>query len=477
MVAKAKTFDPLELVEQAISSNLDSGVFNKLDERHVLKAKNWLEFCCGEEFLAMRPGPFPRQIQQALQFFGEYCPRCSTPRYVENLFDQKIADIRQNVTLLEHGVCPKCKVTQTELFLSRELGEYNELDCCWGRRSGKTVFASMVASYHLHRFLTMKDIARYYGLLQNQTIHMLFVAITKGQAEDTVWQAFRDRIDNAPWFRDYHAFLDRYAKENGLKPLYDFKETFIWYGHKRITAQVVTSSTKSSRGRTTVLTAMDECGWLDAGSTTEGVFTNAEETHNSLAQSNQSVRSSAMKMRHREHINNVPTAIDINISSPSAANDMIMRLIRSSTTNKSICASHLPVWEVNPNVPYESLERERQSNYKAFMRDFGAVPPMADAAFMEDETLVVRAARKDKQNLLGWNTEREKDETGYETMWLKCQPRKRDKNTPRILCLDPANPTTRLRSCWGLTMRPNKPYTSTGFWNANRNATTGRSTR
>ena len=869
-------FDPLELIERAIASNLDAGVFDAVDDRHIKRAANWLEWCVGEEFLAMRPGPFPKQIEIAIKFFGDYCPRCSTKGYIDKLFDQTLPDIRANVCLLEHGVCPKCKVTQTELFLKKELGEHEELDLCLGRRSGKTVIASMIATYHLHRILSLRDPASYYNLLQNQTLHMLFVAPVKGQAEDTVWQAFRDRMDGAPWFKSYHAWLDETSKKNRSKALYDLKETYIWYGHKRLVAQLVSANVKTSRGRTTVFcvdgdtriatadglqrirdvcgdakdgftdkkielltengtqttshvyvspastvktittnlgysltgtmehpirvlepngtrvwkpitdvqvgdvavlcrrglfsekyvtidveefkprgphhcytmptvidedlgwflgimvaegnvftqhlpikggygmftgddeirdrvlevtarlfgkaatarkmkdrpngwhiscqsplvaacltkigfggiaatkkipeyifrspkavianfiggyfdgdsfagakeitatslsreliagvqqllllfgiksklytahrnipikkngkvthhepraysllrvygedidkfhdcfkmycprkdlrhdivrvaehvpitdwylctdgivrqlgmveelglrtrstqlqltrvdtdnlrqaapalaanieeirsrsdlfydkivdvstkdnvvtydvtvpgdhsfisngfvshnTGIDEASWIDGGAEDGGILSNAQETHNSLAQSNQSVRAAAMKLR-KDGVNFVPTGVDLNISSPASANDIIMRMIRSSRDNPLICAFHLPTWEVNPNVPYDALTRERLQNPKAFLRDFGAVPPMADSAFMEEEKLVARASLPGKQNILSWNIVRERDpvDPTFESMWLKVLPKSIDKTTPRILGIDP----------------------------------------
>lgn len=430
-----KEFNPIEMVEAAIASDLDGSFDNSIDESSIKKAANWFEFCTGPDYMNVLP--FPRQVQMALKFLGEYCPRCSTPGYIDNLFGQSMSEIKKNIKMLEFGVCPACQVTQSELFRNGELGEFNELDVCCGRRAGKTVFTSLIAAYHLHRILTLKNPARYFRVMNGQTLCLLFVAITKTQAEDTVWQAFKDRIEKSPWFRAYHSFLDAYARENGLDHLYEAKKTFLHYYHKNIKAEVVTPNIKTIRGRTTVMTSIDELAWIDAGSDGDGIVINPEETHNALAQSNQSVRSAAMKMRHKERINNVPTGIDVNISSPASANDMIMRLVRSSSTKKSVCAFHYATWEVNPNVPYESLESDRLANYKIFMRDFGAVPPMANSAFMDEEPSVLRAIRKGKSNLLGWSTCREKDETGVETMWLSCQPRVREKSVPRILGIDP----------------------------------------
>jgi hypothetical protein len=267
---------------------------------------------------------------------------------------------------------------------------------------------------------------------------MLFVANTKGQAEDTVWRAFLDRIDSSPWFKTYHAWLTESAKATGSKPLFDVKDTFVWYGHKKILAEMLTTNIKSSRGRTTILSMTDEIALLDAGTAAKdggGVLTNAEETHNSLAQSNETIRNAALRLREAGS-NNVPTGVDINVSSPWSATDVMMRLIRASSTIPSICAFHYPTWEVNPFITYESLAAKRAANPKAFDRDFGAIPPMADSAFMDNETLVHAAVKAKKENILGWSTMREKlDEN--ETIWLSVKPAKRDLVTPRILCVDP----------------------------------------
>jgi hypothetical protein len=433
-------FDPRELAEQAISSRFDPGVFNQLDERDIKRAPNWLEFCVGAEFLAMEPGPFARQIQMAVTLFGEYCPRCSRPGYLESItVEEKLSDIRDGVVLLEHGVCPRCHVTQTELFIKKEIGEYNEFDACCGRRSGKTVLASMIAAYHLHRFLMLRNPASFYRVLQNQTLFMLFVAITKGQAEDTVWQAFKDRIDDAPWFRMYHAFLNDYAKRKGLKAVYDVKDTFLWYGHKRLTCELTTVNIKSSRGRTTFGTLIDEIGWLDVNSDPDGILNNAAETHHALAQSNATIRAACDKLRRRDHLNWVPTGLDINISSPSSANDMIMRLVRSSRTNSKACTYQYKTFEVNPTLTYEALADERAKDWRAYARDFEAEPPFGVDAFMDDEKLVARAIRPGVHNLLVARVCREPDPTdpSVETLWLESSTADRDKQVPRVLALDP----------------------------------------
>lgn len=431
-------FDPVEMAERAIAANLDSAIFQKIDDRDIKRAPNFFEFCVGADFLAMNPSPFPRQIQMGTLFFGEWCPRCSKPNYLKTIaVNTPIMEIRENVTFLQFGVCPKCKVTQTELFLKKELQAFEEFVMCAGQRSGKSALTGMFFIYHLHRVLMLPNPSRFYDLMTSSTLHMTLIALTAGQIQDNIWDPFIvGLIDNSPWFRMYHSFLDDVAKRKGMKPLYNLKETFISYDHKGIVLSYSGADFRKLRGKTRIATAIDELGWFDAHAEGAGVKTSGKGQHDALANSLRTVRS-AVEILRQQGKNWVPTGIDCNISSPSSASDMIMRLVRSRSPKT--CAIHLPTWEINPKIPYETIRHLELEDKRAFDRDFRAEPPMADSAFMDDEKVVARAPNKELKNLIGWHLKREQDKNDplLETMWLEALPRILDRSTPRILGIDP----------------------------------------
>jgi intein/homing endonuclease len=218
-------------------------------------------------------------------------------------------------------------------------------------------------------------------------------------------------------------FYDRVvAIDIGEEETFDFT---IPDGHNFVTNGIVSHNT-----------AIDELGWFDAHADGVGVKTSGKGQHDALANSLRTVRSASNVLR-KQGKNWVPTGIDCNISSPSSANDMIMRLVRSNSPKT--CAFHLPTWDINPNIPYDSIRYLELEDKRAFDRDFRAVPPMADSAFMDDEKQVIRCVDDRRTNALNWNVRREQDPNDnlLETMWIEAQPRFMDKTTPRILGIDP----------------------------------------
>lgn len=254
-------FDPIALVEKAIESDLDVSVFDQVIDTDVRWPKNWIEWVRGHSFLNI--DPFPRQIELCTNFLGEFCPRCTNPKYLtahekfghQQLtieVDEPLPEILDNVVFLVEGICPKCRVRRNEMLKSREIQHFTNMNGCAGMRSSKTVMGGgLLATYQLVRFLRLPSPSSYFGLMDNQMLHITFVALTAGQAYDTLWQAFYDRIDNSPWFREYHAFLASEGQRLS-KDLFDLKDTFLWYGHKRIAASFCGPDIRTIRGRTRI---------------------------------------------------------------------------------------------------------------------------------------------------------------------------------------------------------------------------------
>src|SRR6185369_8036396 len=120
MAAKKKEdFNPSELFADLGKTGADA--FERVDERDILKAPNFLAWAIEPKFLNTRILPF--QVSAGTRLFADYCPRplCSRPGYLEDLFDETIGDIRDNITFLEFGKCPKCGATRWDLIQSNEL--------------------------------------------------------------------------------------------------------------------------------------------------------------------------------------------------------------------------------------------------------------------------------------------------------------------------------------------------------------------
>jgi len=450
-------FDPAALALEAIEANLDSSIFDQIDDSGIHRPKNWFEWVRDPRFLNVTP--FPKQVEIATNMLGQFCPRCTNPKLMaRERFGNWLLDIptsfpltelRDQVSFLEHGRCPKCKVTKPELVASKDLNQYRNLNGVAGMRASKTVMAGgLLATYHLARYLLIQSPSKFFRLMDNQMLHMTFVALTAGQAYDTLWQAFKDRIDGSPWFKEYHSFLNgeaiRLGKEN--EQVYKVKDSFVWYGHKQIMISYCGPDIRTIRGRTRFFTAMDEKGWFDvqadSNSTNAKVRLNAYETHQALIKSLQTIRSASQAIQESattessSDMLDVPDGMNIDVSSPSSINDAIMTGLRDAIDDPSIYGFHYATWEMNPNVPLSSLRSEMR-NKSTFERDYAAIPPLGSNQFVGNQPAIEKCQTDKSQNfMVTWDRKHFVDNFGDKTLYLEVKPSVKDKNRPRILTVD-----------------------------------------
>ena len=433
-------WSPSSLISQALASDLDPGVFSLINEGDISKAPNFLDFCLNKKFLNVIP--YPRQIEAGLSFFEEYCPDCTNPEWLHgneekvlDLFDQPISEILENIQLLEFGRCQKCGKNKNDFAKSGQFHAPYELAGCAGQRSGKSALVAMIAAYHLHRYLVIPDPIRFFGLLPSSQLYMSMTAVSAMQAEALLWIPFKEYVDEAPWFREYHNLLHDTGERLGTELMHRPK-TFLVYKHKRIACMYEAPNKRRLRGKTRFFTAIDEIGWMEADATKQSVTLSADEISAALDNSLRTLRSKAEKKR-LAGMWNCPDGIACNISSPSAKDDKIMRNVRSARTNKRIYAYHYPTWEANPEISRESLQPEYDKSRMVAERDFGAIPPLANDPFIDNPNcidLMIREAHK--HNLIQVKIEYDTDEFGNITKYAKVNVPMIDKRKPRMLLCD-----------------------------------------
>jgi hypothetical protein len=377
------------LITEVEEADFDHTVLDELKgERDFKSAPNIVKFITEQKYLNLGQPPFPKQVELLAKVVEEWCPnkRCTDKQFWRHVpVDVPLQELFDRVTFLEHGICPNkwCRKKQIE-WIRRKGGKgewlhgVSEVNAAIGMRASKTTMvAGMLAPYQLHRLITLPvDPAKYFGLFAGRALHMSFVAITARQAADTLWQAFRDSIDESKWFKRYFDFLDERGEDLGQELLHH-KATFLWLPTKRIHVNFIPANMRTMRGRSRVFAAIDELGWF---SDQEGrVQANATETYEALVKSLQTIRSAYNALIERG-VNNPPTGLMANVGSPYEANDKIMQLLRSSRKKKRSIAFHCATWDFNPNIKKDDPEMEEQRLDKGdviFMRDFGAEPPLA----------------------------------------------------------------------------------------------------
>lgn len=423
------------------------------------RAPNFYEFVTGSSYLGAKI--YGRQLQFGINLFEDYCPYCSDVEFANNIFSDDDVELNflNKVTLLEYGVCPKCKKSRVDFWHDPWLKQVsetlenpifqnpNELDVCAGMRSGKTKTVIFLASYQNHRLLLMEpNPAAFYGndfFMPGQDLQMTFVAVQLKQVFDVMWKDFMNVYENSRWFSEYEKYLKDLEYRKGVN-LYKKsnveKDPYIRFMDKGITVKCETPNIRALRGRTRFFASIDEIGWFDHDIESEKKTSlNASETYEALRKSLSSVKAAARAKRSKGYVD-VPDAIAANISSPSAVTDMIMQLIKSKASHK--LTYHYPTWEFNPKQTYEDLYREECDNEEAFERDYGAVPPFADSPYLSiSEYLERNINHKYKQSsIISYKTEYTEDKISQQRslkyMHLNVRPIVRELTIPRLLTID-----------------------------------------
>lgn len=426
--------DPEALIQQAIQANLDTSVWDRFDDRDIPQAENVIQWSLGSGF--MNSGLFTKQAEVLVRLFAEYCPRCSDPDYLSKVPVEGMEGMgvfQERVQLLAFGVCPKCGKNRYDLF-NNVIPE--ELVAVWGQRSGKSITAAAkAATYQLHRFLKIPNVAKYYRQDLSQKFDIVFTAYDKTQAQSTLWSSFSKAHDMSPWFRSFKTFMDQQCQELGVPQQTHVLPTYIYYGGtKNIFCTFKAPNLSSLRGDTRVFTATDELAFMGE----KGIRANAEEVYASLSNSLRTIRSSAKRLHERGEFN-APTGMMVNISSPYTANDKMMQLLKEGEIDKAKVTSHLSTWEVNPDLKREDFRSVELTQPIRFLRDFGATPPLGADTFIGAEKnleRVVDVKLKPLFRTVCFYVKDEVSEGRYVGAKLADANMVADKSTPRIVCVD-----------------------------------------
>ena len=131
--------DVVDLVKDTLNSDLPIMPDLRLDDRDFPSAKNFYEWLNGKSFansgIAVGAPLWAKQLEVLATFTSEVCPHCSDMGY---LADVPLKDTNSQflgrVTLLEHGVCPKCQATKAKMVSNGELHDPTVLVGVAGQR-------------------------------------------------------------------------------------------------------------------------------------------------------------------------------------------------------------------------------------------------------------------------------------------------------------------------------------------------------
>lgn len=382
--------DIVGMVDDAIHQDSLVAPDLKIDDSSCPEAPNVLQWLLDDQFLGCE-APYLEQALICIQLFAEHCPRCSDTEWmhIDNHEPQEgLGTLLEKVTMFEFGVCPECGAERSELIANDELNFYNELAVLAGQRSGKSIVTAMASTYITHRILKMQKPTEVFKVGKGQILHGTFVALTQGQAKDTLWEPFYGYLLESPWFKKYHSLLRFYEKKY-RQDFFKLKDTFVLYRHRSLSVYPAGPDKRVLRGRTRIFGAIDEIGWFDNSKNSDKVKINAEEVYVAMVRSLATVRSSEERLVAMGY-NQAISAYMLNISSPSSIRDKICELVRQSLGSKKTFGVHAPTWKMNPNITRTTafLVEEFRKDPITAMRDYGAEPPLSANAFINNKQYI-----------------------------------------------------------------------------------------
>jgi hypothetical protein len=437
---------PDEIIKGIVATDFDLSQFEQIDDSEFPSPPNFYENITGRDFA--NATLLQWQIEAGMNLFSDYCPQCTNPEYltpdhyIKELFDEPIPNILDNIEMLQHGVCPKCKKNRLELF---SVGEFtnskpslkSEFVGNCGQRSGKSKFVVSACYHQLKRWLKLPDPLGYYGLPRMEAVLGTFSAMSAEQAEENLWLPFKGLFDNSPWFAKYNKFLKEKEKTLSTR-LCDVKDTFIYYHHKRILCSFTGSEARKKRGRTRLWGVMDEIAHMNSDAVTSGAkkkIMDADGNYTALSNSLETIKNKAIKkFEHNSY--DTPLSIMYNASSPFHVQDKIMRLTKTGPDNPWFVVIHRATWELNPDYTEKALRSSKGGVSEVeFMRDWGAIPPYSDSPFIGEPRTMERLCAT-YPPVMEAAKELYKDPLGDTFFYLKGKPLRTDKITPRLLALD-----------------------------------------
>lgn len=195
-------FDIVSLMNEAVDPLTGTLRDLALDDRDLPLAKSFFDF--STNFCDANP-PWARQMIVYTHLFGDYCPKCSNPAFLDPLevpIDYSAYDLPGEIQFLNYGKCPKCGGRKHEFVKHEKLRLYQELVLVWGQRSGKSLTGSLAMAYTLHRFLKLPKLATLYpqGIQQFTPLTGTLVSLNFAKAINLLWSPLLSIINLTPWF-------------------------------------------------------------------------------------------------------------------------------------------------------------------------------------------------------------------------------------------------------------------------------------
>jgi len=242
----------------------------------------------------------------------------------------------------------------------------SELVMVLGRRSSKTVIASIISAYELYKLLMVGDgdPYKFYDIPYDQEIAVINVATSK-DAAGRLWSNIRARIRNSPFFanriqKPVKADRMRIYTDVDLRKMQD--PTLNVPVDGSLLCMCGHTNYDALRGFQTICLLFDELAFYDECDKVSG-----SEFYNALAPS-----VGGFKGR-----DGVEDGVKVELSTPGPKSGIFYKLWESSLKIDSMLSFQIPTWEFNPRRPYDDPElvSARMKDMASFEIEYGAKWP------------------------------------------------------------------------------------------------------
>lgn len=244
----------------------------------------------------------------------------------------------------------------------------HELILVLGRRSGKTMLASIIATYEAYKCLELYNPQEYYGLAPDNPIYILNIATAAPQAKH-LYNEIRSRIRNSNYFKDklnqessseeYTYLMTQYDKDTNeeLKKQNRHKELI----KGSIIIQCGHSNSNSLMGSGIICLIFDELAYFNEGSGKSG----GQKVYGDLIPATKAFR----------HPDGSPAARVVQISAPAGKSGIFYSNFKLSfePEGENMMSFQFPTWECSPIIKSKKdLESEFKKNEAEALVRYGA---------------------------------------------------------------------------------------------------------
>ena len=250
-------------------------------------------------------------------------------------------------------------------------GERRELVLSIGRRSGKTLIASVISAYETYKLLLKHDPHGYYGVASSNPIHIVSVATDKEQAS-LLYKEVSGHFQSCEFYSTYMAHSTQSFAS--FQTPRDIEKYGRYVDNPLAKASVIVTFkscvAKSVRGMGMIVVIMDEMAHFN-----EEGQSSADEVYEAIRPAT-AAYSRKDPNDSQEAEGPVESRI-VAISSPMGRQGKFYELfqagMKGGSSSRNMLCIQAPTWEVNPTIPASEFEDAYMKDPNVFETEFGGV--------------------------------------------------------------------------------------------------------